>query len=83
MKITKVAERKFVDGDCCEQLLKTNKRYYRIYRTAKGNMYDIFVNNSEYADPQFDEPMFFRNKRVREFTIKECRESIEIYEMLE
>lgn len=83
MKLVKIAETKFTDGGCCAQLLKSNKRYYRIYRTSKGNMYDVFVNNSEYGESQFDEPMFFKNRRVREWTIKECKESIQIYEMFE
>lgn len=80
MKITKVAETK-ING-YVEQLLKTNKRYYRIVRRGQGNMYEIYVNNSEYGQPEHDEEMLYRNRKVREWTIKECKESIEIYEML-
>lgn len=65
-----------------EQLFKSNKRYYRIVRTQSGEMYSIYVNDSEYGEPEYDEPMFFYNRRVREYTIAECKKSIKIHDML-
>lgn len=65
-----------------EQLLKSNKRYYRIVRTRSGEMYSIYVNDSEYGEPEYDKPMYFDNRRVREYTIAECKESIKIHDML-
>lgn len=82
MKIKEVAKTKTPLG-FVEILYKTARRYYRIVRTMKGNMYSIYVNNSEYGDPQYDEPMVYSKRTVREYTIYECKESIEVYEMLE
>lgn len=65
-----------------EQLFKTNKRYYRIIRTRNGEMYSIYVNESEYGEPKYDIPMDFNKRTVREYTIAECKESIKIYDML-
>ena len=79
--IKRIADLKTEEG-YCEQLFKTDKRYYRIVRTRKGNWFDIYVNNSEYGEPSEDEKMYFNNIPVRESTIKECKESIKVYDML-
>lgn len=79
--ITKIAQTTGVDG-YKEQLYKSNKRYYRIVRTSVGNWYDIYVNDSEYGEIEFDKPMYYQNRRVKECTIAECKESIKVYDML-
>lgn len=66
-----------------EILYKTDKRYYRIVRARSGDMYQIYLNNSEYGRPEYDEKMYYKNRQVREYTIKDCKESIKVYEMLE
>lgn len=76
----RVAETKTMDG-YCEQLFKTDKRYYRIVRTMQGNWFDIYINNSEYGESEYDEKMYFNNIPVREAYIKDCKESIKIYDM--
>lgn len=65
-----------------EILYKTNKRYYRIVRARSGDMYQIYLNNSEYGAPEHDEKMYYNGCQVREYTIKECKESIKVYEMI-
>lgn len=65
-----------------EQLFKSDKRYYRIVRTERGEWYSIYVNDSEYGEPENDTPMYFNNRRVKECTIAECKESIRVYEMM-
>lgn len=78
--ITKIATTK-CEGGYCEQLFKTEKRYYRIVRGEIGEMYNIYTNDSEYGEPEYDRPMYFNNRRVREYTINECKESIKVYDM--
>lgn len=65
-----------------EILYKTAKRYYRIVRTASGNMYDIFANDSEYGEKRYDYEIDYQNRTVREWTIKDCKKSIEAYDVL-
>ena len=65
-----------------EQLIKSDKMYYRIVRTRSGDWYYIYVNDSEYGEPEYDKPMYFNNHRVKECTIADCKESIKVYEML-
>ena len=78
--LKEVAKTKTSDG-YCEILYKSGKRYYRIIRTYKGNMYDIYVNDSEYGEPKYDREMYYNNRKVREYTIAECKESIKVYDM--
>lgn len=79
--ITTIATTKCENG-YCEKLFKTKKRFYRIVRSETGNMYNIYTNDSEYGEPEYDRPMCFDNRRVREYTIGECKESIKIYDMV-
>lgn len=86
MTLKKIAETKetikYGGSGYCEQLFKTNKRYYRIVRTQSGEMYKIYINESEYGEPKYDKEMIYANRVVREYTIGECKESIKVYDMM-
>ena len=86
MTLKKVAETKdeikHGGSGYCEQLFKTDKRYYRIVRTRSGEMYNIYTNESTYGEKDYDKEMIFDNRVVREFTIKDCKESIKMYDII-
>ena len=63
------------------KLYRHSGRYYRIERTRRGNMYDIYVNEDRYARPEFDVVMCIGNMSVRAYNLKEVKELIDEYEV--
>lgn len=68
------------DNGYIEKLYSINKHYYRIVRTAHGDWYSLYVNDSQYGEPEFDVTLYINNRRVRECTISECITTIKSLE---